>query len=214
MPQALSSLGSSFSNGFSSNPLGMTTALTGLGTGIAGSVENAQQQSQYNNAQSYLKNIITNPQAYNAAVAQYTQPLNQGLVTTVENATNANLSERGLGGSSAITQSVLAQALAPYILQNQQQGAQALQSSLGNIGALKPSGQNPFTDMSKLLASLKLGGGQAPGTSGLPNGLTGTDPLGLNTPAPGVLPTGITMDAGSMPSASDLSMFLNPSFGS
>jgi hypothetical protein len=155
MPEALSSIGS-FVSGSGGKDL---LAGAGLASNIASGVQNFQQQKQYSNAQSYLSNLIQNPAAFAAASQKYTQPLNQGLISSVTNATNANLAEKGLGGSSAITQATLAQALAPYIQQNQQAGQNALLSTMGMTGQLKPSGSNGFTDISKLLAQLKAGGG-------------------------------------------------------
>lgn len=170
MPQQLSSLGSFFTGTGGKDAL----AVAGLGSNIASGVQNFQQQGRYNSAQSYLNNLIQNPAAFAAAQQKYTQPLNQGLVSAVTNSTNAQLAERGLGGSSAITQATLAQALAPYIQQNQQAGQQALLSSLGMIPGLKPTTAAPsFTDISKLLAQLRPGttnaadpwaGGFGPGT--------------------------------------------------
>lgn len=151
MSELLSSVGSFF------NGAGGTTAtaLAGLGSNIFSGVQNFQQQGRYNSAQSYLNNLIQNPAAFAAAQQKYTQPLNQGLVSTITNQTNAQLAERGLGGSSAITQATLAQALAPYVQQNQQAGQQALLSSLGMIPGLKPSGGSGFANISKILAQLQ-----------------------------------------------------------
>jgi hypothetical protein len=83
--------------------------------------------------------------------------LSAGLTDSVTNATQAQLAERGLGGSSAAMQSVLAQALAPYIQQNQQLSIQELMQSLGLGGSTKPM-LAPTTDITKLLAQLKAGG--------------------------------------------------------
>lgn len=172
MPQQLANLGSFF-GGTGGKDL-LTAA--GIGSNVVSGIQNFQQQNRYNNAQSYLNGLITDPAKYQAALQKYTQPLNQGLVTAITNQTNAQLAERGLGGSSAITQATLAQALAPYILQNQQNAQGALQTSLGMIPALRPTGspgQN-FTDITKLLAQLRApkdAGGEygTPGAAGDPS---------------------------------------------
>lgn len=154
MPSSFADIGN-FLGGSTGKSL-LTAA--GLGANIASGVQDWQQQSRYNSAQSYLNNLIQNPTAMAAAAQKYTQPLNQGLVTAVTNATNAQLGERGLGGSSAITQATLAQALAPYIQQNQQAGQNMLLSSLGMVNGLRPTGGSPMVDLSKILQSLKSGG--------------------------------------------------------
>lgn len=186
MSELLSSVGSFIGGAGGKGAL----AAAGLGSNIASGVQNFEQQGRYNSAQSYLNNLIQNPAAFAAAQQKYTQPLNQGLVSAVTNSTNAQLAERGLGGSSAITQATLAQALAPYIQQNQQAGQQSLLASLGMIPGLKPTGGG-MTDISKLLAQLRPGGGATPTNASDPwaGGFgPGTAPIGLDTiisePAP------------------------------
>jgi len=176
MPQMLANIGT-----YASSPSvkGLETVV-GAGSNIAGTIDNMMQQNAYSNSQSYLRNLATNPVAFQEAAQKYVQPLNQGLVTAVTNATNSQLAERGLGGSSAITQATLAQALAPYIAQNQQQGRSDLLNALGLLGGTKPTGQNGFTDISKLLAQLKAGGSANSTPQSL--NLNGADPLGLNAP--------------------------------
>lgn len=158
-------------------------ATAGLGSNIYSDIQQAQENSTYKNAQSYLANLMQNPTAFNTAAQQYIQPLNQGLVTGITNQTNAQLAERGLGGSSAITQQTLAQALAPYIQQNQQAGQNTLLSLLGQTGALRPSGANPMTNITQLLASLRGGTTGAPAAGG--TGLAFTNPAAI-------VPTGST----------------------
>jgi hypothetical protein len=163
MSEILSNIGN-----FIGSPAGKgVLATAGLGSNIFSGVQNAQATGRYNSAQSYLNNLIQNPTAFNAAAQQYTQPLNQGLVTDITQQTNAQLAERGLGGSSAITQQTLAQALAPYIVQNQQAGTNNLLSVLGMTGSLKPN-PTPGTNITQLLASLRGGTATPPaGGTGL-----------------------------------------------
>lgn len=203
MSDAVKSIGN-----FASGPTGSgLLAGAGAASNVAGSVDNFIQQKKYNDSQDYVRNLMTNPAAFTAAEQSYIQPLNKGLITGVTNTTNAQLAERGLGGSSAITQATLAQALAPYIQQNQQQGQQALLSSLGLLGGLKPNGQNGFTDISKILQQMRTASAGSPQAPAAYN-LGGVDPLGLNTP-PAAAPTSTFSGFGAnAPGNFDLQQFL------
>lgn len=204
MPQAVQSVGN-----FASGPTGSgLLAGAGAASNIAGSVSDFIQQKKYNDAQNYVRNLMTNPAAFTAAEQSYIKPLNKGLITSVTNQTNAQLASRGLGGSSAITQATLAQALAPYIMQNQQEGQSALMQSLGLLGGTKPTGTSGFTDISKLLAQLRAAApAGGPTTPAYNTG--GTDPLGLLNP--GAPPTPDLAGLGSsVPTNFNLSQFLNP----
>lgn len=155
MPQALGSLGTFFSNNMGN--INKLLAVGGTAGNLYSGVNNAIQTNNYNKTQSYIQNLIKNPTAMAAAAAKYQQPLSAGLTDSVTNAAQAQLAERGLGGSPAAMQSVLAQALAPYIQQNQQTAMQTLMESLRLGSGTQPVASGPM-DLSKLLAQIKAGG--------------------------------------------------------
>lgn len=117
---------------------------------------NQYQQQQYQNK---LRDLSTNPAAVGKLAAGYTQPLNAGLTTGVANQAQAYLASRGLSDSPQISQQVEAQAIAPYIQQNQQQGYQdALQALNLGGGAIPPALQQQTGLDALTQAFSKLGG--------------------------------------------------------
>ena len=84
---------------------------------------NQYQNQQYQNT---LRSDAQNPAKVTALAQQYTQPLNAGLTAAVNNQTQAQLAQAGLSESPEISQTVLAQALAPYIQNNQQRWSRYL----------------------------------------------------------------------------------------
>jgi hypothetical protein len=156
MPQALGSLGSFFSSNMGN--ISKLLAAGGTAANVYSGVNNAINQSNYNSTQSYIQNLVKNPAKLAAAAQQYQQPLSAGLTDAVTNQAQAQLAERGLGGSPAAMQSVIAQSLAPYIQQNQQTAIQTLLQSLNAGTGARPTAL-PQMDLSKLMAQLKLGGG-------------------------------------------------------
>ena len=97
---------------------------------------NQYQNQQYQNQ---LRSYAQDPAKMNAYAAQFTQPLNAGLTAAVNNQTQAQLAQSGLSESPQIAQTVEAQAIAPYIQQNQQQGyTNALQALNLGGGAIPP----------------------------------------------------------------------------
>lgn len=155
MSELLSTAGSFFSN--YAKPLSALATTAGAGANVYSGIQNAQNTNSYNNTQKYIQSLVQDPTKMQKAAASYTQPLTAGLTDTVTNQVQAQLAERGLGGSPAALQSNLAQALAPYIQQNQQTGLNALMNSLSLGSGSKPA-TLPNVDLSKLLAQLKMGG--------------------------------------------------------
>ena len=94
---------------------------------------NRQWQVQQNaiNQQKQLQALISDPQAYAAKIAQLQQPLSQGLQKGVANEVQGYLGERGLSLSPAISEQILAQALGPYQLQEQQLAQSAFLAPYG-----------------------------------------------------------------------------------
>lgn len=70
------------------------------------------------------------PNQLNQRINQFTKPLSQNLIHSVTRATTPAIAERGLATAPGMSQQIVAEALAPYELQEQQQGEQLAQSSL------------------------------------------------------------------------------------
>lgn len=118
---------------------------------------NQYQQLQYQNK---LRNLATNPAAVSNLAAGYTKPLDAGLTTGVANQAQAYLAQRGLSDSPQISQQVEAQAIAPWIQQNQQQGYQDALNALNLGGGAIPPALQQQTGLSALAQAFsKLGGG-------------------------------------------------------
>jgi len=117
---------------------------TGLGVaGIGSTAYNMYNQYQNQQYQNLLRSYAQDPTKMNAYAANFTQPLNAGLTSAVANNTQGYLASRGLSDSPAISQQVEAQAIAPYVQQNQQAGYQdALQALQVGGGAVNPNNQS------------------------------------------------------------------------
>lgn len=153
---------------------GITQALQAIqpelkaGTEIAGigsSAYNMYNQYQNQQYQNQLRSYAQDPAKMNAYAQQFTQPLTAGLTTGVANQAQSDLATRGLTDSPEISQQVYAQAIAPYIQQNQQQGYQnALQALQVGGGAINPNTQSA----NSIAALAKLFAGQSGGANPLP----------------------------------------------
>lgn len=156
---------------------GITQALTAIqpeikaGTEVAGvgstayNLYNQYQQQQYQNQ---LRSMAQDPTKMNAYAAKFTQPLTAGLQKGVANEAQGYLASRGLSDSPQISEQVEAQAIAPYIQQNQQQGYQnALQALQVGGGAINPAlqQQNGLSALTKAFSRLSPpGSSPAPAT--------------------------------------------------
>jgi hypothetical protein len=132
-------------------PDGLTSALSSLGSSPAtkGALDIAQLGStgynlynQYQNQQyqNNLRSYAQDPAKMNAYAAKFTQPLTAGLQTSVANNAQSYLASHGLSDSPQISEQVEAQAIAPYIQQNQQTGySNALQALNLGGGAVNPN---------------------------------------------------------------------------
>ena len=133
--------------------------------GIGSTAYNMYNQYQNQKYQNQLRSYAQDPAKMNAYAAQFTQPLTAGLQTSVANAAQADLATRGLTDSPEISQQVYAQAISPYIQQNQQNGYQnALQALQVGGGAVNPNTQSANTISA--LAKMFAGGtpAQTPGS--------------------------------------------------
>jgi hypothetical protein len=132
------------------------TEVAGLGS-TAYNLYNQYQQQQYQNQ---LRSMAQDPAKMNAYAAKFTQPLTAGLTAGVANQAQADLATRGLTDSPEISQQVYAQAIAPYIQQNQQNGYQnALQALQVGGGAISPALQQQNSMAALTKAFSQMGGG-------------------------------------------------------
>lgn len=144
----------------------MADAITGLmpiiqgigtGTGVVGNLVSGIQRGQEVDALRNQQKILSNPAEVSKLVAGATQPLDQGLVQAVTNATQGAAAERGLATSPGLFSGMLAQNLAPFEQQNQSLALQQVLSQLqqaGLIGSTLLGGGYGSTNLSPALASL------------------------------------------------------------
>jgi len=128
---------------------------------IGSTAYNLYNQHQNQQYQNQLRSYAQDPAKMNAYAAQFTQPLTAGLTAAVNNQTQAQLAQAGLSESPQIAQTVEAQAIAPYIQQNQQQGYQNAIQALGlGGGAIPPAlqQQNGLAALAKAFST--MGGGR------------------------------------------------------
>jgi hypothetical protein len=154
----------------------ITSALSSLGGGSTGKglmdlaaigstgygLYNNRQNQQYQNQ---LRSLAQSPTKMNAYAEQFTKPLTAGLQANVANNTQSYLAERGLSDSPQIAQQVQAQAIAPQVQQDQQQGYQnAIQALNVGGGAVNPNLQqaNSITNLAKAFSLMN--NGAAPGS--------------------------------------------------
>jgi hypothetical protein len=181
--------------------------------GIGSTAYNLYNQYQNQQYQDQLRSFAQDPAKMNAYAAKFTQPLTAGLTAGVANQAQGDLATRGLTDSPEISQQVYAQAIAPYIQQNQQQGYQnALQALNLGGGAVNPNSQSPnsIAALAKAFASLP----QAGSLNG-PSALTRLLQLSLPGSADGGAPQPTTPDLGgtSIPDQSiDMSSFYQPDY--
>lgn len=193
MSDALSSIGQFLGSGAGKAVETGATAGTGL-------LQNLMANREAQKKQSFVENLIQNPAAFSKFVSGFQQPLTAGLTADVARSTDAYGAERGLGSSPTVMKDIYAQALAPYVQQQQQQGTNAALSALGIYGATPTT---PPINISGILKAILQGSSpQASNpTAGIdlstvPNpGLTGMD-LGLPGAVPNPLPSPIVGDSG------------------
>jgi hypothetical protein len=167
-------------------------ALTAAQVGSTGyNLYNQYQNQQYQNT---LRQDAQNPAKVTALAQQYTQPLTAGLTAEVNNQTQAQLAQAGLSESPQIAQTVEAQAIAPYIQQNQQQGYTDAIQALGLGGGAIPPALQQQTNLSALAKAFS----SLPGLSSLagPSALTRLLQLAQPGAADGGPPQSITPDLG------------------
>lgn len=196
------------------------------GVGSAGSTAyNLYNQYQNQQYQNQLRSFAQDPAKMNAYAAKFTQPLTAGLTAGVANQAQADLATRGLTDSPEISQQVYAQAIAPYVQQNQQQGYQnALQALQVGGGAIPPAQrqQQSLSALAKAFSQFGGGAGGAGGPGSLPTPADylrtmGTQPQQLDPSQwnPGAAPppidtSGWDLGGGGQP---DLTSSYQPDYG-
>ena len=151
MPQIVSSLSSIASSPATKGALDLAQ--------IGSTGYNLYNQYQNQKYQNQLRELSSDPAKMNAYAEQFTQPLTAGLQTSVANQAQADLASRGLTDSPQISQEVYAQALAPYVQQNQQNGYNNAIQALGLAGgAISPSTSSANTLSALTKAFSQLGG--------------------------------------------------------
>lgn len=158
---ALSSIGK-----VASSPAGKGALdIASLGS-VGYNLYNQYQNQQYQNK---LRDLASNPTKMNQYAEQFTKPLNAGLTTGVANQAQSYLASHGLTDSPQISEQVEAQAIAPYIQQNQQAGYQnALQALNVGGGAVNPNSQSANTIAALAKAFSQWGRGGPGDQSSLP----------------------------------------------
>jgi hypothetical protein len=133
------------------------TELGTTGAGLVGNIMNEKARSAQYNEIANAEKTLGDPTALAKQVVAATQPLNSGLVQSVENNVSGNLASEGLSQAPGIQAASLAQALAPFQQQNQQTAMQLVLERLGlpiQYGTAGASVLPPNVDLSKLLAML------------------------------------------------------------
>ena len=153
---------------------GSTGGKAALGGGAAGAglLQSFFANREAQNKQKFVEQLITNPTKFASYIQGFEQPLQAGLTADINRNASAFGAEHGLGSSPGVMQNIEAQALAPYLQQQQQTAEQAALQSLGiyeNSPTTKP------VDISSILKMLQMGGQPQPNvTSGInPNSIPG-----------------------------------------
>lgn len=164
-----------------------------LGAGGAGTVGNIMASNTRNAAlnqelavQKGLMNLT--PEAMAAGAAKLEQPLSSGLTSSVGNAVQGYMAERGLSQAPGIQAEALSQGLAPYKLQEQQLAMNAFLQKLGlpaQAAARFLPTPGPI-DLSKLFQSLFQRPDPSASTNGFNISSTSQLPVNLRTPDPSI----------------------------
>jgi hypothetical protein len=166
MSSLLSNLGKLGGAGGASNTGGTLSDILGAAKiGSTGyNLYNQYENQQYENK---IRDLASNPAKLAAYAAQFEKPLTAGLTSAVGNNTQSYLASRGLSSSPQISQEVEAQAIAPYVQQEQQDAYKTALEAL-QLGEKSTSGSNASSNALTSLSSLlsNLGGS---------NKMTGTD---------------------------------------
>ena len=134
------------------------------GAGVVGNLLGQHEQNAYTQQQTayqkYLQDLAKNPAALSAMVNKATLPLSGALIQGINNSVQGDLASRGLSQAPGIFAATESQALAPYLLSQQDQARQQVLQSLGlgqgqQPGAQFPQPQNMTLALQQALQSIK-----------------------------------------------------------
>lgn len=132
-------------------------------------------QSQAINNLNQLSQLANNPAAMSARIRALQQPLSQGLLSGVGNEVQGYLAERGLALSPSIQSQVMAQALGPYQLKEQELAQQQALAPFQELGYLTQAAQHSGPGIANTqglwdaLSKLPTGGAGQPQITPSPN---------------------------------------------
>lgn len=170
MSSTLTQVGSFFGSSGGKEAVGGATA-------GAGFLQNWMAQRQASQKQKFVQDLIQNPAKFAAYVSSFQKPLAAGLTSDISRQTDAYGAERGLGSSPAVMKDTYAQALAPFLLQQQNS---AEQTALQSLGIYENSPTQKPMDVSGILKALMGGGGGTNPTAGID--LSSAPPNTFNPP--------------------------------
>ena len=154
-----------------------------------GFLSNLLESRRVHSRQQFIEDLIKDPRKFNAYVKSFEQPLNEGLVQSVGNQTQAYLGERGLSQSPTITQDVLAQALGPYINQNKQNAVSEAENNLGILGGIPSAQPTDISGALQLLFGGKPSGASSSGPTVFPSevpNIPGVTDIGITSSLPDI----------------------------
>jgi len=122
----------------------------------AGELSNLLQAHKQQQWQDYVMNLAKNPGQVSQMVTKAEQPLDNALVQAVNNRVQGDMAQRGLAQAPGIFAGTEAQALAPFVQQNQQTAEQQVMAMLGmpaTATTLNSPGQNMSSALQMFLRS-------------------------------------------------------------
>lgn len=150
--------------------------LFSTGTGVMDMIAKYKEQARIKAAQDRQMYFLKHPEALQALVKRYTQPLQQGLVAGVGNVVQGQMAERGLNQAPGIYQQVSEQALAPYYQNSQQMALHMALQQMGLPADILST--NPDSGPGGLAAIFKELFKPQATSSGLPSPTGGVSPTG------------------------------------
>jgi hypothetical protein len=172
MSELLSNVGNFFG---SPGGKGLTSLaeIGATGAGLIGNISAERQRQQELDKLKKSEAALADPNALAAQVRSATQPLNAGLVQSIENQVSGTLAEQGLSEAPGIQATAVSQALAPFQQQNQATALQLVLTRLGlpiELAKTILAGLPSNVNLAPLLALLQKGTGtSAPATPNPPD---------------------------------------------
>lgn len=139
------------------SPLWMKLLLGGmLGTGEIGNIIEERKRAAYQNQ---LMQLIKDPAKLTQMVLKAQRPLDNALVQAVNNRVQADMASRGLAQAPGVFAASQAQALAPFIQENQNAAMQQVLASLGLPAGTFRQPENLSPLLAQFLRTFRGGGG-------------------------------------------------------